>query len=65
MEKTICRMFCYNDDLYILPWSFDRWREWVNMRKLYRYWLDYLNKRASMMISDKAHAFHKWKHLNI
>jgi|LauGreDrversion4_2_1035121.scaffolds.fasta_scaffold53390_1 hypothetical protein len=37
--KAVRRMQHFNEELYVLPKMFDRWRSYVHMRKLYRYWL--------------------------
>jgi hypothetical protein len=34
--KSLSRMQHYNEDLYVKPKMFDRWREYVNLRKLFR-----------------------------
>ena len=31
------------------------------MRKLYRYWLNFVSKRGEFIKSDLHHAFDKWK----
>ncbi len=51
----------YNEDLYVKPKLFDRWKEFVHMRKLYRYWLSFVEKRAQLVRSDLHFAFDKWK----
>ena len=29
IEKGICRLFCHNNDLYLLPYCLDSWKKWV------------------------------------
>ena len=29
IEKSVCRLFCYNDDLYLMPKTLDRWKQWT------------------------------------
>jgi len=55
----------YNEDLYVKPKAFDRWRQYVNMRKLFRYWLEYINNRSEYIKSDMAVAFDRWKHYHV
>lgn len=51
----------YNEDLYVLPKMFDRWRAYVHMRKLYRYWLQFAEKRRQLIKSDLHYCFDRWK----
>jgi|LauGreDrversion4_2_1035121.scaffolds.fasta_scaffold107502_3 hypothetical protein len=40
---------------------FDRWREYIHMRKLFRYWLSFTEKRSKLVKSDLHYAFDRWK----
>jgi transketolase len=40
---------------------FDRWRQFVHARKLFRYWLNFVDKRRELVRSDLHFAFDKWK----
>lgn len=51
----------YNDDLYVVPKAFDQWKQYVHLKKLFRYWLNYSNQRAQHIKSDMAIAFDRWK----
>lgn len=51
----------FNDDKFVIPWCFDRWKEWIKMRKQFKYYLNFLNKRCSFKHSDLSWAFNKWK----
>ncbi len=51
----------YNEELYPKPKAFDRWRQFVNLKKLFRYWLGYAAKRGEYVKSDLHYAFDKWK----
>jgi hypothetical protein len=65
IEKSVCRLFCYKDqELYLMPLCLDRWKQWVQHRKAFRYWLDYLNKRVDPQLCDIFSAFRKWKMLD-
>jgi hypothetical protein len=65
MLKAICRLKHNNPDLYTKPKMFDRWRMYVHMRKLYRYWLSYAAKRRQHITSDLAKYFDRWKNYDI
>lgn len=47
-------MMHYNDDEYVKPLAFDRWRKYIHYRKLFRYWLNYANRRVDYVKSDLA-----------
>lgn len=61
IEKAICRLFCYNEELYLLPKTLDRWKKWVHYRKAFRYWLNHLNRQLDLRASAKYQAFRQWK----
>ncbi len=61
LAKAIARMQHYNDDLYVKPKMFDRWRQYVHLRRLFRYWGNYVNKRSEFIKCDIAVAFDRWK----
>lgn len=61
MLKSVCRMQHYNEELYTLPKMLDRWKAYIHMRKLYRYWLGFANKRGEFIKSDLHYSFDKWK----
>ena len=61
MLKVIRRMQHYNQDLYTKPKMFDRWRQFVHMRKLFRYWLKFASNRGEYIKCDIALAFNRWK----
>ena len=65
MLKGLRRMQHYNEELYVMPKAFDRWRQYVHMKKLFRYWLNYTNQRTQYIKSDMAAAFNKWKNYDI
>jgi len=43
---------------------FDRWKSYIHMKKLYRYWLQYVNNRSVYIKSDIAMFFGRWKHFD-
>lgn len=48
-----------------MPKAFDQWKKYVHMKKLFRYWLNYSNRRVQYVKSDMASAFDRWKHYDI
>ena len=64
MAKTVARMKHYTEenDAYLLPKMFDRWRMFVKIRKLVRHWMNYINNRQSHHKADLAVAFDRWKY---
>ena len=58
--KTIKRFQHYNEEKYLYPKTFDRWRLWVKHRKLMKYWLNFCNTRAGPY-GALHRAFSKWK----
>ena len=44
-----------------MPKMFDKWRQYVHMRKLFRYWLGFVEKREQLVKSDLHQAFDRWK----
>ena len=61
MLKGVRRIQHYNQQLYVKPKAFDRWRMFVQMRKLYKYYLNMAAKRSEFIKSDLHHAFDKWR----
>lgn len=57
LEKSVCRLFCYNEELYVLPKYLDIWKKWVQHRKLFKYWLNKLNKQVDSKTSAIYYAF--------
>ena len=62
MLKAVRRMQHYNEEGYVKPKCFDRWRLYVHLRKLFKYWLNYANHRGEFLKSDLYWAFSKWRH---
>jgi hypothetical protein len=61
MLKAIRRMQHYNEDLYTKPKMWDRWRQYVHIKKSYRYWLQFIAKRGEYIKTDIAVAFDRWR----
>jgi hypothetical protein len=40
---------------------FDRWRQYVHARRLFKYWLKFVDKRSEPVKADLHFAFDKWK----
>eukprot|EP00347_Sterkiella_histriomuscorum_P005910 403354803 len=59
--KGVKRFQHYNEELYTLPMMLDRWKQFVHLRKLFRYWLNFADKRSEYVKCDLHHAFDKWK----
>lgn len=63
LEKSICRLVSYKDaELYLLPKCLDQWKKYVQYRKLFRHWLNYLNNKADSKRSPLFWAFQRWKY---
>lgn len=61
MLKTVRRLQHFNKDLYYAPKYFDRWREFVQYKKAFRYWLSFVEKRSMLIKSDLHYVFDRWK----
>ena len=61
IRKTIARMRHVAGDSYLKPKMFDRWRQFVNMRKLLRYILRNLENKLKPVRADLSIAFNRWK----
>ena len=52
-EKSLCRLFACADgragenDTYLLPWCLDKWKQYIRERRVYRYWLKWLERRIA------------------
>lgn len=44
-----------------MPMMLDRWKQFVHLRKLFKYWLGFVDKRGEYIKSDLHYAFDKWK----
>lgn len=40
---------------------FDRWKEFIQTKKRFRYWLQFVEKRGQLVKADMHYAFDKWK----
>ena len=54
----------FNKDLYTKPKMFDRWKLYLHTRRLFNYWLRFIEKRSEAVKSDMHHAFDKWKNFH-
>lgn len=61
LSKSIGRMKHYNEEKYVIPKMFDRWRFYVKMRKLAKHWMEYIGNRQNAVQADLAVAFDRWK----
>jgi hypothetical protein len=61
MLKSVRRLQHYTKDLYPKPMAFDRWKEYVALRKLMKHWLHFVMKRGKPGQADIAKAFDRWR----
>jgi hypothetical protein len=65
MEKVVCRIICKGDpELHVLPKFLDRWRQYTRKRQIWRYHLDYVNRKMRKgrdYLDAVEHAFKKMK----
>ena len=59
--KTISRLQHFNKEMYYVPKFFDRWREFIQYKKAFRYWLQFVEKRSQLIKSDLHYVFDRWK----
>lgn len=52
----------YNEEGYVVPKMFDRWKLFVKMRKLAKHWMEYIGNRQQNVKADLAVAFDRWKY---
>ncbi len=50
------------EDVYLLPKMFDRWRQFVKMRKLVGWILRNMENRLQPRKADLSYHFNKWKY---
>ena len=65
IARAVARWKCANvdeDDSYLLPKMFDRWREFVRLRKLVGWILSNMENRLQPTKADMSYAFNKWKY---
>ena len=62
--KAIRRFQHFNLQLYTKPKMFDRWRQYVHARRLFKYWLKFVDKRSEPVRADLHFAFDKWKSMH-
>ena len=54
-----------DEDTYVMPKMFDKWKNYVHTKKLFRYWLGFAFKRGENGRADIAIAFDRWKNYDI
>ena len=63
LARSVARWKHWNGtDDYLKPKMFDRWRQYIKMRKIVRHWLDFLTNRQQHEKADLSYCFNKWKH---
>lgn len=64
--KIVSRLLCNgNDKLKVMPYCFERWRQWLKYRKILKYWLQYTQNYLDPWRRELAQAFKTWKTYNI
>ena len=62
--RVISRLLCNSDpNLRLVPYSFDRWRQWLKFRKSYSHYLKFTNNFLNSKVKPLAKAFSTWKNL--
>lgn len=61
LNKGKKRLEHTTEELSCKPLAFDRWRQWVHLRKLMRYQLTQVENRSEYLKADMASAFSTWK----
>ena len=62
MMRAVRRIQLAGGDGRLKPIYFDRWRMWAKLRKIFRYWLRFVDEKAAEKNNSAAWAFRKWKH---
>ena len=44
--------YTYEDDKYVIPKMFERWRQWIAMRKIVKHWLSYIGNKQHHVRAD-------------
>ena len=61
LRRAVQRIRNYNEDGYLKAKVWDKWRAYLHMRKLFKYWLGFAEKRGEFLKADLHIAFDKWK----
>lgn len=56
--------YTYDGDKYLIPKMFERWRQWIQLRKIVKTWLDFIGNKQNHVKADMQHAFNKWKYMS-
>lgn len=51
------------NDAYLIPKMFDRWRYFIKMRKLVGFILNNMQNRLHAGKADMSYAFNRWKYM--
>lgn len=65
MSKTIARLRHVAGDSYLKPKMFDRWKMYIQLRKLMRYILRNVENKLHPVRADLSVAFNRWKYDNV
>ena len=62
ISRSIGRWKHWNrTDDYLKPKMFDRWRRFIQFRKIVKHWLDFITNRQQHQKADMSYCFNKWK----
>jgi hypothetical protein len=62
--RVISRLLCNSDqNLRLVPYAFDRWRQWLKFRKSYSHYFKFTNNFLNSKLKPLAKAFYTWKNL--
>jgi len=61
MARVVARMKHVGGDRYLKPKMFERWLQYVHMRKLLRYLLRNIENKLKPVKADLSIAFNRWK----
>lgn len=63
-ERALCRLFCQgsgDNAVALLPWCFDKIKQFAKERKVYKYWIGYLEVLHNPDKASLKSAFAKWQ----
>lgn len=64
MSRAVARLKHYTmeDDKYLIPKMFDRWKMLIKLRKLVKHWLHFIANRQKPIKADLSVFFNRWKY---
>ena len=65
VEKSLCRLYCFGEKgkspLYLVPWCFDKIKQFRKERQVFEYWISAMENRHNTFKNDKMMAFVRWR----